>query len=300
MKISLVGAIHQQYPDSEIVELVGKIRSAISDSANILEIERRFYNHLSTMGCPLAGTHIMPSATEQIDTDLLISMGGDGTFLRASKLVAGSRAPILGINTGSLGFLANVQPEEFEDVFQQFLDGTAEYEERTMLDAFIRESGKDEVYMGSVLNEVALLKRDTARMITVNTYIDDDFVAGYDGDGLLVATPTGSTAYTLSVGGPIISPATSSITLCAIAPHTLNMRPLVVPEGVEVRMEVQSRTGNFSLACDGKATTHRLGEDVIVRLSDKRLRVLHSREYSYFTTLRNKLMWGHNVRKSAR
>lgn len=295
MKISLVGAIHQKYSQEGVQKVVSTLLDFAVKKGHAIEIESRFYAYLSGLGMQLQSALLMPN-TSQISTDLLISMGGDGTFIRASKLIAGTSASILGINTGSLGFLANVHPEEVSDVLLQIENGEVEVEERSLLDAFLLSPEGVATKRSTVLNEVGVLKRDTASMITIDTYIDGDFVASYDCDGLLVATPTGSTAYSLSVGGPILHPASPILGLSPIAPHMLNMRPLVLPETVEIVMEVNSRTGGFALACDGKSTSHSINEKVVVRLSDKKLRLLHPHGHSYFKTLREKLMWGQNVR----
>ena len=224
--------------------------------------------------------------------DYVISMGGDGTFLNAASHVGPREFPILGINTGRLGFLADVSPEEANEALESVFCGNYRVVDRSTLHVEV----EGEPLQGYALNEVAVLKRDNASMISISAKIDGENLVTYQADGLIVSTPTGSTAYSLSNGGPIIAPQTPVFCLTPVAPHSLNIRPIVLSDKVEISLEVVSRSHNFLIAIDGRSekliegtrlTLHRGSYDVhIIKRMGKR----------YFATLREKMMWGADKR----
>lgn len=294
MKISICGSVYQK---SSIQDLTLLLERILSLSINHhIEIEERFYTLLMSHGFQLAGVSIMPPRTT-VDTNLLISIGGDGTFLRAAKLIAGTSAKIIGINSGRLGFLANIPPDEFDSLWSKIIEDDYITEQRELLEVFVESPSGQRVSKGVVLNEVAMMKQDSASMISLDVYADGKFLASYEADGLLVSTPTGSTAYALSVNGPIVHPSSPVFTILPVASHMLTMRPIVLPNSIEVRISVRSRTGTFLLACDGKSHSERVGDTICVKLSSKTLNVLHPSDYSFYETLRNKLMWGKDLRR---
>lgn len=263
-----------------------------------LLIEPRFFAALMVQGVDLGNARSVSPMSEGTSCDLLISIGGDGTFLRAAKLVAGTETAILGVNAGRLGFLASMQPEELMESWAPVLAGAYTEEIRTMLEVSEADPEGKETVIGEALNEVSVLRRDTASMIEAMTHVDGEFMANYVGDGVNIATPTGSTAYSMSVFGPITHPSAKVVLICPIAPHSLNMRPLVLPDSVELSVEVSSRNGSFLLTIDGKGKPMKHHTLLRVRKSKKEVRVAHLGEsYSYYATLRNKLMWGQDVRK---
>ncbi len=293
MKISVCGSMHQNSSKEQLMQLIKDL--LLLRNKHIIEIEQRFYAYLLSQGFQLDGISMF-APKGKLDTDILISIGGDGTFLRTAKLIAGTSAGILGVNSGHLGFLASLQPEDFAGFWREFEAGTMREEQRSLLEfSVVRPDGNEEV-RGLALNEVSIIKRDTASMISVATYINGELISNTPGDGLLISTPTGSTAYALSVNGPVVHPHSPAILICPIAPHTLNMRPLVIPNDVEIELHVDSRSGSFLVGIDGKSHPEVVGAILRIRLSDKRLRVLHATEYSYYKTLREKLMWGHDPR----
>lgn len=293
MKISVCGSIHQQSAPKAFRELITTILGLCEE--HTVEIEQRFYAYLLAQEFQLGGISML-SPRGVIDTDVLLSIGGDGTFLRTAKLIAGTPAGILGIKSGHLGFLASLQPDQFAAFWEEFEEGSVQTEERSLLECSVVTAEGEEQMRGLALNEVSIVKRDTASMITVSTYINGELIANTPGDGLLISTPTGSTAYALSVSGPVIHPMSPTVLVCPIAPHTLNMRPIVLPDDVEIELHVESRSGSFLLAIDGKSHAEVVDTILRVKRSDKRLRVLHPREYSFYQTLRQKLMWGHDPR----
>lgn len=232
------------------------------------------------------------TADGAIDADLAISLGGDGTLLRTARRVAPFEIPILGINIGRLGFLTDMNVSEAIPLVGRLFTGGYYSEERMQLRVEI--DGKP---YGDVLNELAILKRETGSMITIHTELDGVYLADYDCDGLVIATPTGSTAYSLSVYGPIIMPTTECALLAPIAPHSLSMRPLVVPADTTVGMTLSARNNTVLLVLDGQSKIIPCGARISVTRSPNTIRLLHLEQTSFADTLRRKLLWGAAVRE---
>lgn len=228
------------------------------------------------------------------DTDLVISIGGDGTFLRSSAKIGNKRIPILGVNTGRLGFLAETSYNDFEIALQEIMDGKYWIEERSQLRAEIDETLEGNSYIA--LNEVAILKQDTASMINVNVDVNGEFLANYEADGMLIATPTGSTAYALSVGGPILSPTLSCFILTPVASHSLTSRPLLIDDCSEIKLKVNSRSNHFLLSLDGRSTILSTDVEFKIRKASYPLRIVRRTGQTFYQTLRNKLKWESNPR----
>lgn len=226
--------------------------------------------------------------------DLVISMGGDGTFLKAASRVGNKNIPILGINTGRLGFLADVLPKDIKETLEDIFSNNFTIEERSVLQLFC-----DDVELSIspfALNEIAVLKRDSSSMISIRTSINDKYLTTYQADGLIIATPTGSTAYSLSVGGPIIVPQSGTIALTPVAPHSLNVRPIVICDNWEITLDVESRSHNFLVAIDGRSETCREHSKLTIRKADYCIKVVQRINHDFFETLHNKLMWGADSR----
>lgn len=228
---------------------------------------------------------------DDFTADFAISMGGDGTLLKTASRIGDKEIPIIGVNIGRLGFLAGVNPSEIEQAMAAMFEGRYDVREHSVIK--IETSGGDSVE-GSpfALNDIALLKRDHASMISIRASVDDEYVMTYQADGLIVTTPTGSTAYSLSNGGPIIAPGTGTLCLTAVAPHSLNVRPIVVPDTSVVTLKVESRSHSFLAAVDGRSTS--LHEGTVVRISKAPFttRIVRFSHRHYFSTLRDKMMWG--------
>lgn len=227
-------------------------------------------------------------------TDLVISIGGDGTFLRSSAKIGNKKIPILGVNTGRLGFLADTSYNDFELALQEILEGRYRIEERSQLRVEIAHPLSGNSYIA--LNEVAILKQDTASMINVNVHVNDEFLANYEADGMLVATPTGSTAYALSVGGPILSPTLSSFILTPVASHSLTSRPLLIDDNSLIQLRVNSRSNHFLLSLDGRSTILSTDVEFKIRKASYPLRIVRREGQTFYQTLRNKLKWESNPR----
>ncbi|GAB6976979.1 NAD kinase [Prevotella falsenii] len=257
-------------------------------------IEERFYENL----CKVLNKKVQVSGVikeEDFHTDYAISLGGDGTFLRAAGKVGAKKIPIIGVNMGRLGFLANVLPSEIKETLDDIYNGNFDIDERSVI-KIESENGSIETYPYA-LNDISILKRDNASMITIHASIDGEYLVTYQADGLIVSTPTGSTAYSLSNGGPIIVPRGGILSLTPVAPHSLNIRPIVLSDDVEIRFEVESRSHNYLVAIDGRSETLEESTVLSIRKAPFVIRIVKRRTHSYFSTLRTKLMWGADLRK---
>lgn len=232
---------------------------------------------------------------ELTNVDLVISMGGDGTFLKAACMVGEREIPILGINKGRLGFLADVLPSEIEDVLKHVLRRDYMIENHTVIK--LEADGECVDCCPFALNDIAVLKRDTASMISIKAYVNGEFLVNYQADGLIIATPTGSTAYSLSNGGPIIVPQSGSLCITPVAPHSLNIRPIVINDTSVIELEVCSRSHNFLVAIDGRSMKLTEGTRLTIRKADYMVKLVKLKNQRYFSTLHRKLMWGADSRQ---
>ena len=234
------------------------------------------------------------AATVPDDADMALSIGGDGTFLRTTKKVAHKGIPIAGINTGRLGYLTAADLSEASSFAADLLAGNFTIEQRTMLQA--RCGNGIDIDYTMALNEVALLRHDSSAVVSIEVEVDGDRLTTYKADGLIVATPTGSTAYNLSCGGPIIAPTAANLVLTPISPHSLNMRPLVLPDTAVVKALAHTRSRNYQLSLDGNATILPDGCPVTITRAPYSVKVVQSKNHRFARTLRDKLLWGEDVR----
>ncbi len=232
---------------------------------------------------------------DDFTADMAISMGGDGTFLHTASRVSHRGIPILGVNTGRLGFMADVAPEKIDIAFKEILNGQYQIEERATL--HLHTEGHKLKSYPYALNEIAILKRDSSSMIAIRTSVAGHYLTTYQADGIVIATPTGSTAYSLSVGGPIMVPRTGTTAITPVAPHSLNVRPIVVRDDWEITLEVSSRSHNFLVAIDGRSETCTEGTLLTIRRAPFTTRVVKSNHHHFFDTLREKMMWGADNRE---
>lgn len=225
--------------------------------------------------------------------DMVVSIGGDGTMLNTAYEMRHSSTPIIGVNFGKLGFLAEFDLDGFTDFLQDIKTQNYVIEERMTL---LAECGAKELY---AINDLVIDKGSWSKMIELTVKVDDDYVATFSADGLIVATPTGSTGYSLSTGGPIVNPKADVITLSPIAPHTLTMRPLVISSQQKVTVIVNSPSEKIQVSCDGQRVNFFNSPAVVtIQKSQQPVRLVHSNRTNYFEILRNKLFWGLDVRKS--
>lgn len=222
--------------------------------------------------------------------DHMLSLGGDGTFLEALTYVRNSGIPILGINTGRLGFLANVAKTEINKAIEALAIGKFSIEKRTLLSVTKPDGLFGEVNYG--LNELTLLKKDSSSMITIHTYINGDFLNSYFADGLIIATPTGSTAYSLSCGGPLVMPGSENFIITPIAPHNLNVRPLIISDNNIITLKVEGRGPNYLVSLDSRSEVIDDGTELTLKKTDFCAHLIKLNDQSFFNTMRNKLLWG--------
>lgn len=239
------------------------------------------------------------SSYNELDSsfDMLISIGGDGTMLRAVTLVRNSGIPILGINAGRLGFLATVQKENIAAFMQFVIDKKYKISKRTLLSLSCSPENKDlDEGLNFALNEISVSRKDTTSMITIDTYLNDEFLNSYWADGLIIATPTGTTGYSLSCGGPILTPDVNSLVITPIAPHNLNARPLVVPDDIEIRLKVSGREEQYLVSLDSRIASVRNDSILTIKKTNFQINMVEIPGETFFKTLRTKLLWGEDRR----
>lgn len=238
------------------------------------------------------------SSHKELDSsfDILLSIGGDGTILRAVTLVRKSGIPILGINAGRLGFLASVQKENIEAFLQFVIDKKYTISKRTLLSLSISPKNKDIQDINFAMNEVSVSRKDTTSMITIETYLNGEFLNSYWADGLIIATPTGSTGYSMSCGGPILTPDVKSLVITPIAPHNLNARPLVIPDNTEIRLKVSGREEQYLVSLDSRITSIKNESVLTIKKTPFQINMIEIPEETFLKTLRNKLLWGEDKR----
>lgn len=229
--------------------------------------------------------------------DLVIVVGGDGSMLNVAKYVATDQVPVIGINRGRLGFLTDILPDELESSISDVLDGNYSIESRFLLDVMAAEGSAQQLadrQLGSALNDVVLHPGKAAQMIRFELFVDDKFVYSQESDGLIVATPTGSTAYALSAGGPIMHPSLNAVVLVPMYPHSLGSRPIVVDGDSEIRIVVSAKEHlQPQVSCDGQVMfTASAGDEILVRKKNVPLKLVHPAEHSFYQACRSKLGWG--------
>ncbi|MEQ8926801.1 MAG: NAD kinase [Fulvivirga sp.] len=228
------------------------------------------------------------------DYDAFITLGGDGTLLEAVTHIGNTEVPILGINTGRLGFLATISKESIETSIDELLEQDYGYDERSLLTL----NTEDRLFNGYnfALNDFAILKKDTSSMIVVNAYINGEFLNSYWADGVIVATPTGSTGYSMSCGGPLVLPHSENFIITPVSPHNLTVRPIVVPDNSELSFTIEGRTNNYLVALDSRLETVDDTITLNIKKADFKARLIQLSDNNYFKTLRQKLNWGLDVR----
>lgn len=273
---------------------VQRIISFLKERGAEVYIDRPYYDFLSKEGAEeLWHTGVFDDYN--FDVDFVISMGGDGTFLKAASKVGAKGTPILGVNMGRLGFLADVLPGEVELALGEIYAGQYKVEEHAVI--MIEADGEPIEGSPYALNDIALLKRDDASMISIRCSVNGEYLVTYQADGLLIATPTGSTAYNLSTGGPIVVPSAHILCITPVAPHSLNIRPIAINDDCVIDLEVESRSHNYLVAIDGRSERMREGTRLTIRKAPYKIKIVKQQSARYFSTLREKLMWGADQRE---
>ena len=230
------------------------------------------------------------------ETSLFVSFGGDGTMLKAITYIKDSGIPLVGVNTGRLGFLSTIDVAAVQKVITDFVAGQYSIEERTMVGLYSDTSIKAFEEVSVALNEITVSRKDTTAMITVATYLDGEYLTSYWADGLIIATPTGSTGYSLSCGGPVMAPGTNSLILTPIAPHNLNARPLIIADHTEIRLVVSGREPQHLVSLDSRIASIDNGTELLIKKAPYTLKMVAYTSESFLKTLRKKLLWGEDKR----
>ena len=289
LRFALFGNIYQARKSASIQ----KVLSCIANHDAELYVDMEYYYFLKdNQRLSVNATKVFTG--DDFDTDFVISMGGDGTFLKAASRVGHKDIPILGVNMGRLGFLADISPDDIEHCIDALAQDDFAIESRALIQ--VEADGNPLGDFSYALNDVAILKRDTASMISIRANINGQYLNTYQADGLVVSTPTGSTAYSLSNGGPIIVPGTKVFSMTAVAPHSLNVRPIVIPDSAIVELDVESRSHNFLVAIDGRSEKCKEGTKITLRRAPYDVKVVKRSDHRYFNTLREKMMWGADSR----
>ena len=292
MKVAVFGQTHQDHVLDYVLELLDEL-SRVPASVSI---EKDFYQFLSGIGN--LGEHRTFTQREGLDSgfDMFVSFGGDGTILRAITFVRDLGIPVVGVNTGRLGFLSTFRKEDVRKVVKEIVAGAYVLVERSLValgsDFEIPEFGS----LNFALNEITVSRKDTTSMITVETYLNDEYLTSYWADGLIVATPTGSTGYSLSCGGPVITPSARSFVITPIAPHNLNARPLVISDDTTIRLKVSGREDHHLVSLDSRIATIENGKEITIRKAGFKVKMIEYASESFLKTIRNKLLWGQDRR----
>ena len=287
MRIAIYGRITHDNTSEYIQLLFHKLNEF---KVEIL-IYEPFYNYIKQKLQLIGNIKTFKSHTDlhgKVDT--MLSLGGDGTFLETLAFVRNSGIPVLGINTGRLGFLANVAKSEINDAIEALVNKKFTIEKRALLSVTEPKALFGEVSYG--LNELTVLKKDTSAMITINAYINGEYLNSYFADGLIIATPTGSTAYSLSCGGPLVMPGSENFVITPIAPHNLNVRPLVISDNNIITLKVEGRSPHFLVTLDSRSEVLKSNTEIIIQKADFYANLIKLENQSFFTTIRNKLLWG--------
>ena len=293
MKVAVFGRFYNETTTISVETLF----YYLSKKAIEAYIETEFYN-LIINKAPNKEAYESYNKFDTLDSsfDLLVSIGGDGTILRAITFVKDSGIPIIGINTGRLGFLATIQVNEIEKAIQNIIDGKYTISERSLLSIETTPPNDDITSFNFALNEIAVSRKNTTSMITVETYLNGEFLNSYWSDGLIVSTPMGSTGYSLSCGGPVITPDTNSFVITPIAPHNLSARPLIITDSTEIQLKVMGREESHLVSLDSRIATLDNGTLIKIKKASFKIKMIDLLNESFLDTLRKKLLWGEDKR----
>jgi NAD+ kinase len=293
MKVAIYGQYYQNSTEPIIKDIF-----VFFNSNNVeIVIEAEFLTMLHEKQIVSKSYQTFNSHTELDSSfDMLISIGGDGTILRAATLVRDSGIPILGVNAGRLGFLASVQKENIDNFLQLVMQKKYTISPRTLLSLTCIPEIAAVNEINFAMNEISVSRKDTTSMITIDTYLNDEFLNSYWADGLIISTPTGSTGYSMSCGGPIVTPDAESLVITPIAPHNLNARPLVIPDNTEIRLKISGREENYLVSLDSRIASVKNESTLIIKKTPFMINMIEIEGETFLKTLRNKLLWGEDKR----
>ncbi len=291
MKIAIYG---RDFNDS-VLPFVQEVFDALVENKITILIYQRYNNFIKNKIKLPSEVTTFNSYQELVDqADVLLSLGGDGTLLDTLSLIRNSQVPVIGINFGRLGFLASINKNEIKTAIEALVKGEYSLDRRSILSLESQNSLFGEENFA--LNDITIHRRDNSAMMIIHAYMNGEFINSYWADGLIIATPTGSTAYSLSCGGPIILPNAQNFVITPIAPHNLNVRPVIVPDDVVLTFEIEARSTKFLVSCDSRTETVDRSVKVTVSKANFNVNLIRLNNETYLTTLRNKLLWGIDTR----
>ena len=292
MKIAIYGQSADKISKNIFLELLN-----ISKSENIKILIEKKYNSILLQKSKTSHVHKLFSSYEDLDStvDLMITIGGDGTLLRSISFVRDLGIPIIGINTGRLGFLATLNQELLNIELKKILKGEFNVEERSLLEVNI-DNNNDFSDFNFALNEVSVGRKNTTSMIEIKTTLNGEYLNTYWADGLIVSTPTGSTGYSLSCGGPIMTPSSQTFSITPIAPHNLNARPLVISDEIKIELSVEGREESHLLSLDSRINSLKNNVKIKIKKANYKIKLASFKNNSFYKTLRSKLLWGEDRR----
>lgn len=293
MKVGIYG----QYYSGEAISYIEILLNTLAKKGIDVVIENDFYNLIKINNFPEKKYETFSSYNDLDDSlEVMLTVGGDGTFLRAVTYIRDLNIPVLGINIGRLGFLATVQKENIPEAINILLSKEYNIYERSLLTVTSNKKIPELSDLNFALNEISVSRRNSTSMISVETYLDDEYLTSYWADGLIVSTPTGSTGYSLSCGGPVITPSTKSFVLTPIAPHNLNARPLVIPDETKIKMKIIAREKQALLSLDSRVATVENYSEICIEKAAFTLKTIQLKDQTFLKTLRGKLLWGEDKR----
>lgn len=290
MKFAIFGQNYQGNTEEIVLEVI----KILNENNVEIIIEEKFKNSFKNV----SGNITSFATHEELDNsvDVLISIGGDGTILRAVTYVRDKNIPIVGINTGRLGFLATVQIENINLLLNKVINKDFTISKRSLLSLQCTPRNPDLVDLNFALNEVTVSRKDSTSMITIETYLNGEYLTSYWADGLIISTPTGSTGYSLSCGGPVLMPDVNSLVITPIAPHNLNARPLVIPDNTEIELKVTGREEQYLVSLDSRITS--VTNETLLKINKTSFQVnmIEFQDEGFLKTIRKKLLWGEDRR----
>jgi len=285
MRVVIFGNIYRPV----IINCIKVLFDFFSEKQVTLMLDRDLYDFLLQVG-GYSLENVEKIENDDFKADVAFSIGGDGTFLNTAARIGEKGIPVIGVNTGRLGFLTDVSNDEIFDALEALMAGKYRIEERTLLQ--VETSDGTPLQYPYALNEVSVLKQDSSSMISINASVNGELIHTYQADGLLVSTPTGSTAYSMSVGGPIVVPQAQNFILSPVASHSLNVRPLIIPDNWSIDLEVHSRTHSYLVALDGRSKVLEQTTQLHITKAPFTIKVVKQLQHTFFDTLKKKLMWG--------
>lgn len=292
MKVAIYGQTYQDNAIEFLLELLDELQKEKA----IVFLEEEFHQLYLSSGNQKNFPTFTAKSGLDVSFDMFVSFGGDGTILRATTFVKNLGIPIVGVNTGRLGFLSTFKKEDVRKVVQEFVLGAYTIVERSLVQVNTHALDEEFGELNFALNEITVSRKDTTSMITVETYLNDEYLTSYWADGLIISTPTGSTGYSLSCGGPVIVPTAKSLVLTPIAPHNLNARPLVISDDTIIRLKVSGREENHLVSLDSRIASLENDQEITIKKAPFTIKMIEYTSESFLKTLRNKLLWGEDKR----